>query len=601
MRRIHTIFLAGLMMAGCTPEAYQRSADRQVERILADRKETTLGYQPQSTAQATVEAAPPAGAYARIPTTPMPPPTTSPVEPVHVEVPDEPLGPPVPTTQEGMGLPPLFNEQLQQRMGPDRLVLGPPAPNAPGSKLDLFRSIEYAVQHSREYQTQMEGLYLAALDVTLERHLFEPRPFVRTGLHYAGGQRDVAYRSALTATAEAGVRQKLPYGGEIVAQTLVSFVDTLTGAIVEGESAQVALSGSVPLLRGAGVVNLEPLISSERQVVYQVRAFEDYRRQFVVDIAAQYFRLLTQQQGLANRRLNYQNLASLTERTQALYEAGKISFLEVQRSLQALLTAESSLVDARESYQSSIDRFKIALGMPIDQELEVIPVELALEVPHTPVEDVIELAMRYRLDLQTARDQVDDARRQVSVSKNGLLPELNLDGDVSIGNPAGFGPASDIENRTLTYGAGVTLDLPVDRVAERNSYRRSLVMLQQAQRSYESMRDQVAISARDALRAIRSAEVSLEIQRLGIELARRRLDYSSELLKEGQVTSRDVVEAQSSLLTAQDAYDQARAQLQISVLRYLQETGTLRVDPKAGVLGRAMDRAALMNKTAAAQ
>ncbi|MCC7349579.1 MAG: TolC family protein [Phycisphaerales bacterium] len=601
MRRTIVFILSGLMMAGCSPEAHRRSADEQVQRILADRKETTLGYQPQSTAPTTVEPAPQSKAFAQIPTTPLAPPTTAPIEPAHVELSDVPLGPPVPSTQPTSNLPELFGEQLQRRLGSDRLELGPPAPNAPGAKLDLFRSIEYAVQHSREYQTQMEGLYLAALDVTLQRHLFEPRPFVTTGLHYKGGQRDVAYRSALTATASAGVRQQLPYGGEVVAQTLVSFVDTLTGAITEGESAQVALSGSVPLLRGAGMVNLEPLISSERQMVYQVRAFEDYRRQFVVDIAAQYFRLLTQQQGLSNRRLNYRNLASLTERTQALYEAGKISFLEVQRSLQALLTAESSLVDAQESYQSAIDRFKIALGMPIDQELEVIPVELSLEVPHTPVEDVIKLAMQYRLDIQTARDQVDDARRQVSVAKNGLLPDLDLDADVSVGNPVGFGPASDIENRTLNYGAGVTLDLPVDRVAERNTYRRSLILLQRAQRAYESMRDQVAISARDALRAIRSAQVSLEIQRLGIELARRRLDYAGELLKEGQVTSRDVVEAQSSLLTAQDAYDQARAQLQISVLRYLQETGTLRVDPRAGALGQAMDREALMNKRASVE
>ena len=37
-------------------------------------------------------------------------------------------------------------------------------------------------EHAREYSTQTEELYLAALDVTLQRHLFAPRPFARTGL-----------------------------------------------------------------------------------------------------------------------------------------------------------------------------------------------------------------------------------------------------------------------------------------------------------------------------------------------------------------------------------------------------------------------------------
>ena len=68
----------------------------------------------------------------------------------------------------------------------------------------------------------MEDLYLAALNVTLQRHLFEPRPFARTGLHYTGGQEDVDYAAALTAANSVGVRQKLPYGGEVVAHEPVA-------------------------------------------------------------------------------------------------------------------------------------------------------------------------------------------------------------------------------------------------------------------------------------------------------------------------------------------------------------------------------------------
>ena len=41
------------------------------------------------------------------------------------------------------------------------------------------------------------------------------------------------------------------------------------------------------------------------------------------------------------------------------------------------------------------------------------------------------------------------------------------------------------------------------------------------------------------------------------------------------------------------AAEQARSQLQISVLEYMRVTGTLRVDPESGTIGRVMDRAEL--------
>ena len=137
----------------------------------------------------------------------------------------------------------------------------------------------------------------------------------------------------------------------------------------------------------------------------------------------------------------------------------------------------------------------------------------------------------------------------------------------------------------------MTLDLPLDRVAERNAYRRSLIAYYAARRGYEDLHDRVAADVRASVRAIRQAQSSVSIQRRSIELARRRLENANILLKLGTTNARDVVEAQSSLLSAQDLYEQARSDLQVQVLQFLRLTGTLRVDPAAGTLGKAMDRA----------
>ena len=166
-------------------------------------------------------------------------------------------------------------------------------------RFDRIRS-----RNSRQYRNEMDSLYIAALDVTLERHLFSPRPFVKD--RYAMG-RAVGSRLSIgiDRRCQAGVRQRLPYGGEIVASGLVEFVNGLNASTSDGENAELAIHGTIPLLRNAGMINLEGLIQSERDLVYAVRNFETFRRNFSIQIASAYFRLLTQQSSIRNRYVRY--------------------------------------------------------------------------------------------------------------------------------------------------------------------------------------------------------------------------------------------------------------------------------------------------------
>jgi outer membrane protein TolC len=153
-----------------------------------------------------------------------------------------------------------------------------------------------------------------------------------------------------------------------------------------------------------------------------------------------------------------------------------------------------------------------------------------------------------------------------------------------------------LQARTANYSAGVNLDFPIDRLAERNQYRLALIAFQKAQRDYTGTQDSITADVRDALRSLRAAQISLEIQRVSVDLAQRRVEFANIRLTQGAANSnRDVVEAQQDLLSNQDAYERARSQLQISVLDYLRVTGTLRLDPESGTLGRVMDRAQMIS------
>ncbi|MEO6434535.1 MAG: TolC family protein, partial [Tepidisphaeraceae bacterium] len=510
MKRIPILVVCGTValvaLSGCSAAHYQKWADQQVDQIIRDRAEETLDYVPEVEARVDIRATPTTHAFAKVPLTPKAPPTTAPIEPSDLDSPYGPLGPamlfPASVTapqQNGHGL------DIARYRVQERLALGPPSPRQEQPvRIDLFGSIQYAVQNARDYKNRMEDLYLVALDVTLERHLFEPRPFARTGARYTGGQKNVDYDAALTVANSLGVRQRLPYGGEIVAEAAVDFVQALNGNVENAEPATLALTASIPLLRGAGMVNLEGLIQSERDVIYSIRQFEDYRRSFVVNIASQYFQLLADQQSIADRGANLISLQQLTARSQALYAAQRVNYIDVQRALQEQLQAENQLVAAQARFRSSLDNFKLQLGMPVDQPLEVVGQELAVEIPAYAEPEVAVLAQKYRLDLTTAQDRVEDARRGVQNAKNGLLPDLDLAARGTIGNNDDE-PARRIHSDTAAYSAGVELEIPIDRLGERNAYRASLIRLERSQRSYDQLKDEVAADAREALRLIRAA------------------------------------------------------------------------------------------------
>src|SRR5207249_8844932 len=134
-----------------------------------------------------------------------------------------------------------------------------------------------------------------------------------------------------------------------------------------------------------------------RQMVYTIRNFEDFRRNFAVNVASQYFELLASEQAIVDRRNNLESLRGLTERTNALYAAQRANYIDVQRALQEQLQAENDLVITQARYQTLLDNFKLLLGMSVDEPLRVEPQELQVNLPKFSGDEATNLAYRYRL------------------------------------------------------------------------------------------------------------------------------------------------------------------------------------------------------------
>lgn len=439
----------------------------------------------------------------------------------------------------------------------------------------------YAIEHAREYRGEKELLFLTALDLLAQRHLWGPRFFDTVTASVEGTPERGDYDQALRIVNDFTVSQRLPYGGSVSASIVADYLSfiqqrTLNDDFEDSQRTRVVGTVDIPLLRGAGRSAREDLIQAERDLVYAIRGFERFRREFLVDLATDYFDLLRRQQAIENQRRQLANLEWLYRRFEALAEAGRQPFFQVQRVEQQVLFARNNLIGLIEDYAGALDAFKIRLGMPLSRPLQIVPTELEIPVPALNTVEAVATAHRLRLDLQTSRDLVDDALRQVNVARNQTLADLDLFGELTLRSEGqrrvgGF----NLDAGESDYRAGMRLGVPLDRRVEHIRVRQAMIRYERAQRSYALERDRVAQQVRQSIRRIEQARFSLDLQTRNIEVAQRRV--RGVLLRLRDLQPREFTDAQDDLLRAQTRRDSAQRDLRVSILNYLLDTDQMRV------------------------
>ncbi|HZN40469.1 MAG TPA: TolC family protein [Planctomycetota bacterium] len=433
--------------------------------------------------------------------------------------------------------------------------------------LSLAEALDVAAENSRDFQRQKEQLYLAALDLTRDQHEFE-LIFGAGVSPNTSGEADPAadeeYNLALGDELSASVNSV--YGTQVVA----SFVNTFLRSLIHGggidPSSILNLTITQPLLRGAGRrIVREPLTQSERNVVYAVRDFERFRAEFAVRVVGDYWAAVAQMADLANVEANHKTLAQSRVEIEELYNAGRRTVTDLGRAKQSEYSADSQRVAAKNRLESTLDRFKLTLGLPVTAQVNLDPKELdrvtQQGVAKVEIDEAaaIALALQRRFDHQTTIDAVEDAGRRILVSEDALT--MALDFRAALNVPSESGSSLNLDWSRVNWSAGFELDLALDKLAERNAYRSALISFDVAVRAREQSEDQIAADVRTSLRNIQSSIDSYTIQRFAVELAEKRVEATTDLFAAGRVAALEKLDAQDALL-------QAQLQLTASIVDY---------------------------------
>jgi len=450
--------------------------------------------------------------------------------------------------------------------------------------INLQQAVEIATKFNRQYQSQKESLYLSALDLTLTRHQYARQWFVTIDGSYVD---DKSNGDDVSIDASGGVdQQSLLLDGVLfnvgIAIDWTRFLTgdprTTLGSVLSGDVA-------VPLLgAGAGKVRQENLTQAERNVLYRIRTFNRYRKTFVVGIISDYYGVLQARDRVDITEASYERLIYSTNQLKMEVDVGQRAPSDVDEAMQNLLSAENKLIRDRQSYEQALDRFKIRLSLPTDanivldqNELTALE-EIGISQPEYTEADAMEMALVWRLDLANTRNALEDSARKLELAAEGLGVQLNLTGSAEVSSTEET-KVSRLEFHRGIYSLGFASDLPLDRKAERNAYREALISMEQRQRGYDDESENVKLDVRQAYRDLEETAESYRIQKIGLELAERRVDEQKLLLEYGRGTIRLLLETNDDLVQAQNDLTGALVNHTIAKMSFFRDIGILQVKP----------------------
>jgi Outer membrane efflux protein len=271
-----------------------------------------------------------------------------------------------------------------------------------------------AMMNSREYQFAFENVYLSALSLTLARFQFMVQGYSNWGIFYSpltGGGVPVNtptttygtiaspgtvgtpaaatpapatpnLNNQLQLAAANGFLLNLMSGGQLLVNLANSIVFEYSNKGVQMVSPNLTVSFVQPLLRGAWArIVTQGLSLQERAVLYNLRSFAEFRRQFYVSLvtgsggaqyssATGYLALLFQLQSIRNLEYNLKSARQNLTIYEAEFPRSK-SALEVSQIAFTYQNTQAALLSAQAGLMTLLDGFKINLGLPTEVEVRI--------------------------------------------------------------------------------------------------------------------------------------------------------------------------------------------------------------------------------------
>jgi outer membrane protein TolC len=379
-----------------------------------------------------------------------------------------------------------------------------------------------------------------------------------------------------------------------------------------GYNPNMQLQISQRLLQGFGLaVNTRNIRVAKNNVRVGDLTFKLQVMTTVAGVVNLYWDLVSFNEDLKVKRKALEVAQKFYEDNKKQVEIGTLAPIEIVRAearvaqaQQELTNSETSLLQQETILKNALS--KTGVASPTVSAARIIPTDRLVMPDSDPVgklEDLTEVAMSSRPDLEQTRINLENNKIAVIGSRNQLLPSLDvqatfqnnaLAGQVnSLLPPAvanqpgivdafflgGYGKAlGQIFRRNFPdYSIGFQLNIPIRNRTAQADFVRDQISLRQAELSAQRQINDVRVNVANALTAVLQARARYAAAVKERQLQEQTLDAENKKYALGASTAfqvvqtqRDLAQAQGSEVAALAAYSRARVQLDLQTAQVLE-------------------------------
>jgi outer membrane protein TolC len=292
----------------------------------------------------------------------------------------------------------------------------------------------------------------------------------------------------------------------------------------------------------------------------------------VTTVFQSYYAIVTAQRHLTNAQQSLDESKRFVSITEKLESGGEVAHADVVKAQLTLQQRERDVQDA----QFSVEKNKIALAVLIFPDLTTnyAVVDDLNTAPTLESFDRIQaLAYEISPDLRLAQATLKQEGYGVAIARSGYLPSFSFDYFFGINNNQ-FAVHDEEGRNRLGSVAQATLNIPVfNWWTTHSKIRQAELKRQQAQLDLTLTQRELNSSLRTSYLEARAAQAQMDSLRRSLDLATESLRLTNLRYEAGESTVLEVVDAQTTLAQARNAYDDGLSRYRIALATIQTLTG----------------------------
>lgn len=462
-------------------------------------------------------------------------------------------------------------------------------------RLSLEDAVFMSLKNNGDLALQQYGPAIAGAFEKIERGEYDPQLFVRASharqnttenSRSTSDQFDVDVRQT---DAVAGLVQRTPLGTAIT--TSVSADRNSSSRTPVQYGARLGLSLTQQLLRGFGPkVNLAGLRIAELETLASRHELKGYAQTLVAEVETAYWQYVSATEAIAVFEKSLEVAQTQLADVEARIAVGTLPENEAAAARSEVALRNQSLIDAQSKRKALRYRLWHFISPPTSktysQALEATSEPSTAPAMESNLDELLELALKSRPEIAEATLRYQQGELETVVTRNGLLPKLELFIDLGKTSYAGSFSRSfaQLDGPTYDAAAGIEFSHTLGHRAARARRDIKTATAAQAKQAIENLRAVVCYDIHVAFNELERSHQQLAASSQTRLFREQTLQSMVDKFEVGTATGLVVAQAQRDLLESQINEIEGLVDYQIAKVQLYLAEGTL-LERRGLVLG----------------